>query len=86
MLIGFWAIGYAGRSITLLVVWVGATALGRGISSLFIAFGLHDAGRQLRSRMTGSSAPAADRSAGQPSDRQRASSASTASSALKSNS
>ena len=57
LLIGFWAIGYAGRSIALLVVWVGATALGRGISSLFIAFGLHDAGRQLRSRMTGAPLP-----------------------------
>ena len=36
ILIGFWAIGYAGRSISLLVVWVGATALARGISSLFV--------------------------------------------------
>lgn len=48
VLIGFWAVGYAGRSIALLVVWVGATALARGISSLFIAFGLHSAGKELR--------------------------------------
>jgi uncharacterized membrane protein HdeD (DUF308 family) len=51
ILIGFWAIGYAGRSIALLVVWVGATALARGISSLFVAFGLHGAGKQLRARL-----------------------------------
>jgi uncharacterized membrane protein HdeD (DUF308 family) len=51
ILIGFWAIGYEGRSIALLVIWVGATALARGISSLFIAFGLHHAGTELRRRM-----------------------------------
>jgi uncharacterized membrane protein HdeD (DUF308 family) len=51
VLIGFWAVGYEGRSITLLVVWVGATALARGISSFFVAFGLHGAGKQLRRRM-----------------------------------
>ena len=53
VLIGFWAIGYSGRSITLLVIWVGATALARGISSLFLGFGLHHAGKQLRDRMAG---------------------------------
>jgi uncharacterized membrane protein HdeD (DUF308 family) len=51
VLIGFWAVGYNGRSIALLVVWVGATALARGISSLFTAFALHSAGKQLRARM-----------------------------------
>ncbi len=53
VLVGFWAVGYAGRSITLLVVWVGAIALGRGISNLFIAFGLHGAGKELGRRMGG---------------------------------
>ncbi len=53
VLIGFWAIGYEGRSISLLVIWVGATALARGISGLFVGFGLHGAGRQLRRRMAG---------------------------------
>ena len=38
VLIGFWAIGYDGRSIALLVVWVGATALARGITDVFLAF------------------------------------------------
>jgi uncharacterized membrane protein HdeD (DUF308 family) len=38
VLIGFWAIGYDGRSIALLVVWVGATALVRGITDVFLAF------------------------------------------------
>jgi uncharacterized membrane protein HdeD (DUF308 family) len=59
VLIGFWAVGYEGRSITLLVVWVGATALARGISSLFVAFGLHGAGKQLRRRMAGPPSTAA---------------------------
>ena len=38
VLIGFWAIGYNGRSIALLVVWVGAAALVRGITDVFLAF------------------------------------------------
>lgn len=45
VLIGFWAVGYAERSIVLLVVWVAAAALGRGLSSIFLAFGLHGVGR-----------------------------------------
>lgn len=40
ILIGFWAIGYDGRSIALLVIWVAATALARGITDLFLAFQL----------------------------------------------
>jgi uncharacterized membrane protein HdeD (DUF308 family) len=51
ILIGFWAVGYSGRSIALLVVWVGAVALARGISNLFVAFGLHRIGKQVRQRM-----------------------------------
>jgi uncharacterized membrane protein HdeD (DUF308 family) len=47
VLIGFWAVGYVGRSATLLVVWVAATALARGMSSLFLAFGLHSAAKGL---------------------------------------
>jgi uncharacterized membrane protein HdeD (DUF308 family) len=49
--IGFWAVGYAGRSIALLVVWVGASALARGISSIFLGFGLHAAGKEVRKRL-----------------------------------
>jgi uncharacterized membrane protein HdeD (DUF308 family) len=45
VLIGFWAVGYADRSIVLLVVWVAAAALGRGLSSIFLAFGMHRVGR-----------------------------------------
>jgi uncharacterized membrane protein HdeD (DUF308 family) len=40
LLIGFWAASYPGRSITLLIVWVGASALARGIGEIFIAFRL----------------------------------------------
>jgi len=57
ILIGFWAIGYEGRSIALLVIWVGASALARGISALFVAFGLHGAGKALNRRMSGSPLP-----------------------------
>jgi hypothetical protein len=38
VLIGFWAIGYVGRSAVLLALWVAASALARGIVSIFIAF------------------------------------------------
>jgi uncharacterized membrane protein HdeD (DUF308 family) len=51
VLIGFWAVGYAGRSIAVLVIWVGASALARGISSIFLGFGLHSGGKELRKRL-----------------------------------
>ena len=38
ILVGFWAIGYAGRSTVLLVVWLAAIALGRGIADIVLAF------------------------------------------------
>jgi uncharacterized membrane protein HdeD (DUF308 family) len=46
--VGFWAVGYAGRSIVLLVVWVGAAALTRGLSEIFVGFALHRARRAAR--------------------------------------
>jgi uncharacterized membrane protein HdeD (DUF308 family) len=52
VLIGFWAVGYAGRSVALLVIWVGASALARGISSIILGFGLHSAGKEVRKRMS----------------------------------
>jgi uncharacterized membrane protein HdeD (DUF308 family) len=52
VLVGFWAVGYAGRSIAVLVIWVGAAALARGISSIFLAVGLHKAGKELRARIS----------------------------------
>lgn len=51
VLIGFWAVGYSGRSIALLVVWVGASALARGISNIFLGFGLHSSGKELRKKL-----------------------------------
>lgn len=45
--VGFWAIGYVGRSIALLVVWVGAYALVKGITDIVLAFKLRSAGRRL---------------------------------------
>jgi uncharacterized membrane protein HdeD (DUF308 family) len=44
---GFWAVGYPGRSVSLLVIWVAAGAIARAVSDVFLAFGLHAAGRRL---------------------------------------
>jgi uncharacterized membrane protein HdeD (DUF308 family) len=38
MLLGFWAAAYFGRSVILLVAWVGAVALTRGITEIVFAF------------------------------------------------
>lgn len=43
LLLGFWAAGDFGNSAFLLVVWVGAVALTRGISEIFAAFALRSA-------------------------------------------
>jgi uncharacterized membrane protein HdeD (DUF308 family) len=45
--VGFWAVGYEGRSIALLVVWVGFGALFEGIMTIFRAFDVRRASRQL---------------------------------------
>lgn len=42
LLLGFWAAGDFGRRSTLLVVWVGVTALTRGIGALVFAFQVRD--------------------------------------------
>ena len=51
VLIGFWAVGYIGRSIALLVVWVAAGALARGISDLMAGFTVHGADKKMRQAM-----------------------------------
>jgi uncharacterized membrane protein HdeD (DUF308 family) len=38
ILLGFWAIGYDGAAIALLVIWVAATALSHGITDILVAF------------------------------------------------
>lgn len=43
LLLGFWAAGFWGRKAILLVVWVGATALIRGITEITFAFTLRGA-------------------------------------------
>jgi uncharacterized membrane protein HdeD (DUF308 family) len=40
--LGFWAAGYWNRSVTLLVAFVGAMALIRGITEIVLAFRLHE--------------------------------------------
>jgi len=37
ILVAFWAVGYEGRSIALLVIWVAAAALAKGITDLLLA-------------------------------------------------
>jgi len=41
LLLGFWAAGYYGRSATLLVAWVGAFAVIRGVMDIVLAFRVH---------------------------------------------
>lgn len=41
--IAFWAIGYTGRSVALLVIWVGAMALAKGLAQIVGAFMLRSA-------------------------------------------
>jgi len=48
ILVGFWAIGYPGRSAVLLIFWVGVTALARGIMSIFLAFRVRGAMERLK--------------------------------------
>jgi uncharacterized membrane protein HdeD (DUF308 family) len=43
--IAFWAIGYPGRAIALLVLWVAAAAICRGIGDIFLAFRVKDLDR-----------------------------------------
>lgn len=56
ILIGFWAVGYVGRSIALLIVFVAAAALARGITALMLAFSLHGADKELRRGLESSAA------------------------------
>jgi uncharacterized membrane protein HdeD (DUF308 family) len=43
ILLGFWAAGDFGRKTVLLIVWVGAAALIRGISQIIAAFAIRSA-------------------------------------------
>jgi uncharacterized membrane protein HdeD (DUF308 family) len=45
ILLAFWAAGNFGREAVLLVVWVGAAALARGVTEIVLAFRLRDLGR-----------------------------------------
>jgi uncharacterized membrane protein HdeD (DUF308 family) len=51
VLLAFWAAGYSGRAATLLVLWVGFSALTRGVTEIILAFqlkGLRDTSGQIR--------------------------------------
>jgi uncharacterized membrane protein HdeD (DUF308 family) len=41
LVLGFWAAGYYGRSAVLLVAWVGAFAVIRGVTDIVLAFRVH---------------------------------------------
>jgi uncharacterized membrane protein HdeD (DUF308 family) len=45
-LIGFWAAGSPRQSISLLIIWVGAASLARGIMEIFLAFNLRGLQKQ----------------------------------------
>jgi uncharacterized membrane protein HdeD (DUF308 family) len=44
--IALWAVGYSGRSIAVLVVWVGAWALTEGVMNIWAAFRIRSVNRQ----------------------------------------
>jgi uncharacterized membrane protein HdeD (DUF308 family) len=47
VLVGFWAVGYPGRSVVLLVIWVGATALAKGFTQIVRGLALHGLNNEL---------------------------------------
>jgi len=47
ILIAMWAIGYPGRSAYLLILWVGISALARGIAQIVLAFQVRSYGRSV---------------------------------------
>src|SRR5688572_9583716 len=46
LVIGFWAAGSPRQSISLLIIWVGAASLARGIMEIFLAFSLRGVQKQ----------------------------------------
>ena len=46
LVLGFWAAGYYGNSAILLIAWVGAMALIRGVSEIIFAFKLKHVGSE----------------------------------------
>lgn len=45
--LAFWVVGYPGRSLELLLLWVGFASLCRGMLQIFLAFGIRKAGEDL---------------------------------------
>jgi hypothetical protein len=46
--LAFWAVGYIGRSATLLVLWIGIGALMRGVTTIMAAFQIRHAVKEVR--------------------------------------
>lgn len=57
--LGFWAAGSFGRSVALLIVFVGAIALTRGITDIVLAFRIRALSREMQTRMGGTAPPGA---------------------------
>jgi len=55
--LGFWAAGSFGRSVGLLIVFVGAIALTRGITDIVLAFRIRSIAREIEARGTGTFPP-----------------------------
>jgi uncharacterized membrane protein HdeD (DUF308 family) len=46
LVLAFWVVGYPGRSAALLVLWVGLSALAKGVTSIIVAFQVRALGRE----------------------------------------
>jgi uncharacterized membrane protein HdeD (DUF308 family) len=53
LVLAFWAVGYAGRSAALLILWVGLGALAKGVTSIIVAFQIRGLAREASVRLPG---------------------------------
>jgi uncharacterized membrane protein HdeD (DUF308 family) len=53
LVLAFWAVGYAGRSAALLILWVGLAAVAKGVTSIIVAFQIRGLGREASVRLPG---------------------------------
>jgi uncharacterized membrane protein HdeD (DUF308 family) len=58
LVLAFWAVGYAGRSAALLILWVGLGALAKGVTSIVVAFQVRGLGKHPEAVLVPHPAPA----------------------------
>lgn len=51
--IAVWAVGYSGRSVALLIIWVGAAAITRGITQIVVGLTVHGADKHVHATLNG---------------------------------